>query len=466
MSLKSILKIRHSLAFRLAILYAAVFTFSSLVAFSIFYITISKVIHENRDQSLSKEIAEMSSILKSRGEGSIQADMEIEAESEGVGDIFFRLLDMNGREIAATNMSDWKGVGVNRSALALIASGEKRVLETVTVPGKKYEARIIYGAAGQGRLLQIGSSLEDDARFLETFRIVFVPSIIVIMLVSTLIGWFMARHALSDVREVTRTALEISEGAFGKRVAGKSRVDEIEQLALAFNKMLDRIQALVKGMKEVTDDIAHDLRTPISRIRGLAESELNSAKLGSESGRLAADIMEECENLLQIINTMLEISEMESGISELAKMELDVAELIRDAAELFQPVAEAKGVLLESHLPDNFSICGSVPFLQRIIVNLLDNAVKYTPNGGSIEVSLKSVDHRVAIYVHDTGIGIAASELPLVFDRLYRCDSSRSQQGFGLGLSLALAAARAHGGDITAVSEPGEGSTFILTLPL
>jgi len=424
------------------------------------------MIQQNRDLSLTKEISEMSSILKSRGEKTILADMEIEAESEGVGDIFLRLLDTQGREIAASNMSEWKGVVADRGALARIASGEKLVLETITVAGKKYDARIIYGVAGLGRVWQIGVSLEDDARFLEIFRRVFVPGILVIMLGSTLIGWFLANHALADVREVTKTALDISGGAFEKRVPAKPRVEEIEQLALAFNRMLDRIQALLKGMKEVTDDIAHDLRTPITRIRAHAELELNSSNPDSESERFAADIIEECESLLQMINTMLEISEMESGTSDLVKEQFDIAEVIRDAVELFQPVAEAEGISLETDLPDKFSFCGSKPGIQRIIVNLLDNAVKYTPRGGRVGIALKSDDHHVYISVLDTGIGIAGHELPRIFGRLYRCDSSRSHQGFGLGLSLALAAARAHGGDITAVSEPGRGSTFTLTLPL
>jgi hypothetical protein len=208
-----------------------VFTVSSLVAFSIFYIIISNVIQEHTDQALLKEMAEVASILKSKGEGSFKAEMSIEAEAEGVGNIFFRLLDPAGSEIAATNMSSWKGIGTDSRALERVKGGEPSVFETISVPERMDKARIVYGAVGTGRFLQIGFSLEDDARFLETFRKVFVPSIMIIMVFSTLIGWFMASHALAGLKGVTKTALDISEGAFEKRVQVHAKGDEIEQLA-------------------------------------------------------------------------------------------------------------------------------------------------------------------------------------------------------------------------------------------
>jgi heavy metal sensor kinase len=464
MSLKKILKIHRTLAFRLTFWYATVFTVSSLVAFSIFYVIISNVIQQHTDQALLKEMAEVTTILKSKGEGSFAAEMSIEAEAEGVGNIFFRLLDPSGSELAATNMSSWKGVGVDRSALERVKGGETHIFEMISVPGQMYKARIAYGAVGPGRFLQIGFSLEDDARFLETFRNVFVPGILIIMVFSTLIGWFMAGHALAGLKEVTRTALDISEGAFEKRVQVYAKGDEIGQLAVAFNRMLDRIHELVKGLREVTDDIAHDLRTPIARIRGLAEAELNAGKSGDESKKLAADTVEECDNLLHMINTMLEIAEMEAGIAEASKVQVELTQVISEALDLFRPIAEEKGIRLVSQVPDRVPVRGSLHGLQRIIVNLLDNAIKYTPAGGSVSVNLRAENDPIEIVVHDTGIGISEEELPLIFNRLYRCDSSRSQPGFGLGLSLALAVARAHGGNITATSQPGRGSTFTVTL--
>ncbi|HPC74710.1 MAG TPA: ATP-binding protein [Syntrophales bacterium] len=462
---REVFKIRRTLVFRLTFWYAIVFTVSSLLAFTLFYLIISKVIKDHTDQEMMKELAEAAAILKAKGENSFRNDMNFEAESEGVGNIFFRLLDPAGREITATNMTSWKGVDASRDALERVMGGESHVFETLSVSGQTCNARIVYGPAGPGRILQIGFSLEDDTRFLEAFRNVFVPSILIIMAFSTLIGWFMAARALSGVKDVTKTALDISEGAFDKRVQVQTGGDEIEQLAFAFNRMLDRIHELVRSLREVTDDIAHDLRTPIARIRGLAESELNAGKSGDETNKLAADTLEECDNLLLMINTMLEISEIEGGIRWISKTDVDLTRLVGDALELFRPIADGKGVRLVAGGSDRVSIRGNTHGLQRIIVNLLDNAIKYTPAGGTVSVSLREDKDHVDLVVQDTGIGISAEDLPLIFNRLYRCDSSRSQPGFGLGLSLASAVARAHGGHISAASRPGKGSSFTVTLP-
>ena len=465
MSLREALEIRRTLAFRLTFWYALVFTVCSLAAFAVFYAVISNVVKERTDQAMLKEMAEAAAILKSKGEGAFGAELGFEAESEGVGDVFFRLLDPAGGEIAATNMNAWKGVGADRGPLTRAAAGDGPVFETVSVPGKPYQARIVYGLLESGKIIQIGVSLEDNARFLETFRDVFVPGILIIMAFSTLIGWFMAARALAGIREVTRTALDISEGAFEKRVRVRAGGDEVERLAVAFNRMLDRIDGLVRGLREVTDDIAHDLRTPIARIRGLAEAELNAGNSGGEPNQLAADTVEECDNLLQMINTMLEIAEIEAGIKALPGADVDLAQVVGEAVDLFRPLADGKGVRLESGVSEAFPVQGNVRGLQRIAVNLLDNAIKYTPAGGTVSVFLKDKGEQFDLIVRDTGIGIAEEELPLVFNRLYRCDSSRSQPGFGLGLSLASAVARAHGGRISVEGLPGRGSTFTVTLP-
>ncbi|OIN95192.1 MAG: hypothetical protein AUJ48_03730 [Deltaproteobacteria bacterium CG1_02_45_11] len=465
MFLKKILKIRHTLAFRLTLWYASTFTLSSFGAFLIFYIIISSIIQERTDQGLLNDLAEFSSILELKGDNSLAAEMNIEAESDGEGKIFFRLLDPKGDEIASSNMSSWRGVGIGRIALTRVLGGEHHAFETLSWQGQPHKARIVYGVIGPGKIMQIGRSLEDDARFLAAFREVFGTSMIGIMFFAALIGWFMAKRALSDVEEVTQAALDISKGAFDRRVRVRAKGDEIVQLATVFNRMLDRIYELVTGMREVTDNIAHDLKTPVARIRGLAESELNAGKSNDNSQNLAADIIEECDYLLQMIDTMLELSETEAGVAELAKEKVDIVGVIQGACELFSPIAENKSVSLISKAANRRFVSGDIRGLQRMIVNLLENAIKYTRPGGTVTISIHDADDQIVIAVHDTGVGISKDDLPHIFKRLYRCDTSRSQPGFGLGLSLAVAIAKAHGGDITVTSTPGEGSIFTVNLP-
>jgi signal transduction histidine kinase len=193
---------------------------------------------------------------------------------------------------------------------------------------------------------------------------------------------------------------------------------------------------------------------------------LTNEKSIGEYESMAANTIEECDRLLDMINTMLMISKTESGVGKLSREEIDLAGLVREACELFEPTAEDKGVTLSYDVPNKSRLVGDNRMIQRMLSNLLDNAIKYTPSGGTVSVSLSENDARdVVITFKDTGIGISPSDLPRIFERFYRCDQSRSQPGIGLGLSLARAIARAHGGDIEVTSHLNQGSTFTITLP-
>ncbi len=467
MSSKKIIniKIGHTLAFRLSLWYAGIFILSSMVAFVIFYSITASTIQRSMDRQLLNEVKEFTSSLALNGVEEIKSEIVLEAESEGIDKMFFRLLNAKGEQIASTNMSSWGNVGIGKISLARINDGEGPVFETLTIPGRQFKARIIYGLIGPEMILQIGKSLEENTLPAELLREIFGTTIAFLVIVSALVGWFMARRALSGVGEVTRTALDITKGAFDQRAQVRAKGDEIEQLSIAFNRMLDRIQELVTGMKEVTDNIAHDLKTPITRIRGLAESNLNTGKSNDGCQDLAADTIEECDYIMQLINTMLEISETESGVAEPAKKEVAMAKVIWGACDLFRPIAENKGIRLIFEAHNSAFVSGDIRGLQKMIAHILENAIKYTDTGGTVSISLHNDNGQIVIAIHDTGIGISEEDLPHIFKRLYRCDSSRSQSGFGLGLTLAMAVAREHGGEITAASRPGEGSIFTVILP-
>jgi signal transduction histidine kinase len=229
--------------------------------------------------------------------------------------------------------------------------------------------------------------------------------------------------------------------------------------------MLERIQSLIAEMKEVTDNIAHDLRSPITRIRGLAEITLISEKDIDAYQNMAASTVEECDRLLRMINMMLEISETEAGVSTLNRSDVNVSGLIEEACDLYQPLAEDRGINIEVNVPTRCQLFGDKGKLQRVLSNLLDNAIKYTTPGGKIIVSSEEVDKKVIISIHDTGIGISEDEISRIFERFYRGDKSRSIPGAGLGLSLVQAIVRSHGGEIKVSSSSGVGSTFTVSLP-
>jgi signal transduction histidine kinase len=192
---------------------------------------------------------------------------------------------------------------------------------------------------------------------------------------------------------------------------------------------------------------------------------LTTGKSLNDYENMAASTIEECDRLLGTINTMLMISKTESGVDKLSHEEIHLTVLVREACELFRPIAEDKGVSLSCDVPKPIHFIGDTQMIQRMISNLLDNAIKYTPSGGSVTAFINENDTHVVVSVKDTGCGISPNELPRIFERFYRCDQSRSQSGIGLGLSLARSIARAHGGDITATSLPNQGSTFTVNLP-
>jgi signal transduction histidine kinase len=316
---------------------------------------------------------------------------------------------------------------------------------------------VLYGSHGLTK--QALSAIREDFREYLAW-----PGLVVIFL-STIVGWFMARRALSGVVQLTRTANAVADGALNERVPVKNRQNEIDQLAATFNSMLDRINALIEGMKDTNNSIAHDLRSPVARMRVIAEAALTGEHSEEAHRAMAGDIIEQCDRLLGMINTMLDISEAEAGVARLVIEEVNIPQTVRDVAELFLPLAEDKGIVVEVQPAPATRLYTDRGKLQRVLANLLDNAIKFTRRGGLIVLSIKSEDGMAVITVGDTGVGVSEQDLPRLFEKFFRADSSRSEPGSGLGLSLARAYAVSLGGSLTATSVLGRGSMFTVSLP-
>jgi signal transduction histidine kinase len=316
---------------------------------------------------------------------------------------------------------------------------------------------VLYGSHGISR--QALSAIRED------FREYFAWPLLIIIILSALVGWFMARRALSGVVGLTETAMAVADGALKERVPVTGRQDEIDRLAVTFNTMLEKINALIQGMKETNDSIAHDLRSPIARMRGLAEAALTRESVSEELHVLAGDIIEQCDRLLGMINTVLDISEAEAGVAKLAIEDLSIADVVHDAVELFLPMAEDKDIDTIVQVPSEIRCHSDKRKLQRILGNLLDNAIKFTPSGGFITISVSSDTKKITIEIKDTGIGISEKDATQIFDKFFRADRSRSEPGSGLGLSLARAFASSLGGSLTVTSSLGHGSTFTVIIP-
>jgi len=466
MSLKKrLIEIYHTLAFRLTFWYAGIFMLSACVAFLFFYLLITSVIRQQTDQDLLSAARTFSSILSVQGAEALKQQAFLEAKAGGEKKVFFRLLYITGQLFSSSNMSYWRDIGISKDAIKRLLADHQPVFDTISIPDRTHKVRILYANLGPGLILQLGRSMDNDTRIIEAFRKIFVTTMAVLFVLAAVVGWFMAKRALAGVDTVIQTARRISDRSLDERVPVKKQVDEIDQLAITFNQMLDRIQKLVTEIKEMNDSIAHDLRSPITRIRGIAEVSLTTGSTLKEYENMAGNTIEECDRLLDMINTMLIISKTEAGLGQFDSKEMDIARVVKDACELFLPMAENEGLSLVCDAPDRLLINGDIRMIQRMISNLLDNALKYTPAGGKINVAAHSDGQQsIQISIRDTGIGISTADKPHIFERFFRCDPSRSRTGTGLGLSLAMAIARAHGGEITVTSEPSKGSTFTAVL--
>ncbi len=467
MSLKKrLIDIFHTLAFRLTLWYAGVFILSACIAFFFFYFLITSVIRQQTDRDLLSEVRTFSSILSVQGADALRRQAFLQAQAGGEKKIFFRLLFITGQLFSSSNMSYWRDIGVNKEAIKRLLNKSGPIFDTISIPNRKNKVRILYAVIGPGMIVQLGRSMDNYTRIIEAFQKIFVITMAVLFILAAVVGWFMAKRALAGVETVTQTARRISDRSLDERVPVKTQVNEIDQLAITFNQMLDRIQKLVTEIKEMNDSIAHDLKSPITRIRGIAEVSLTTESTLQDYENMAGSTIEECDRLLDMINTMLIISKTEAGVGQFEKKDLDVAKLVRDACELFHSMAENQNLSLVCDAPDPLLINGDVRMIQRMISNLLDNAVKYTPKGGNIHVTAHSDNRQsIQISIKDTGMGISPADLPHIYERFYRCDPSRSLPGTGLGLSFARAIASAHGGDITVASEVNRGSTFTIVLP-
>jgi len=459
-------RLRHTLAFRLTLWYTTLFAVLALIVFILFYFLTASVIYQRTDDNLLAQRNRLSAVYNFQGVNMLLRTAALQAQAIGEKKMFYRFFYPSGVVFSSSNMSYWKGVGIDRGAVENVLTHDTHAYVTHRIAGSPYKVRVIYARIGTAVILQLGSSLEEEQRLLQALKRIFMVTLSGMLILAIIGGWFMSHHALSGVGMVTRTAQQISEDDLDTRVPVRHRHNEIDRLAITFNQMLDRIQVLVAGIRQMNDNIAHDLRSPITRIRGLAEVTLTSDSGREEYGQMAASTIEECDRLLDMINTMLTISRTEAGVSALERAPVDLAAIVREACDLFQPLAEEKSIGLEIRIDDRAELAGDQRMLQRMVANLIDNAIKYTPAGGRILVALTPNSARqFCLTIQDTGIGISAEDQPRVFERFFRSDQARSQGGAGLGLSLAQAVVRVHGGRIEVQSELHKGSTFAITLP-
>jgi len=452
-----------TLRFRLTLWHAMIFGGMALLIFSFAYFTVSRQWLASITEDLQDTAHEFSDLYQTGGIKALQAEINREALAHGYNRFAARYISALGHTLFANVPETWRfplpepdrnTTGMQWFEVAVNSQGD--LARLVAIPTKDHG------------WIQVGLSLREHEAQLRKVRWGFGWALFVIVLAGIMTGWWQVRRALAGVDQVRRTAIDISEGALDRRLELEGHGQELVELAGAFNVMLDRIQRLLGEMRDVSNNIAHDLRTPIARIRGIAEAGLMPAKAGNdpESGEALAVIIDECDRLTAIINTMLEIARTDSGIMRLESKTVDVGHLLHEACDLFEPVAEEAGIDLKLELDvPHLLIMGDQRRLQRMIANLVDNAIKFSSKGDCITLAAHQAAAEIHLVVTDTGMGISEEDMPHIFERFYRSDKSRNTPGNGLGLSYAKSIVKAHGGKIRIESEYGRGTKVMVSLP-
>jgi len=431
---------------RLALWYATLFVIGSLaIVLLTYYLTAVSLTQRDR-QILQGKLGDYTAAYLRGGINVLANTVRIEQRAAPER-LFVRVIDRGVEAVVLSDSDDW----------------DPARLETASV------------RLADGTLVQVGKSTEAREALLARFRAALGLVTLSIVVIALTGGWLVTQSALFPIRRLTQAVRQIIRtGRTNARVPVTGTGDALDELTALFNAMLDKIEGLVTAMRHALDNVSHDLRTPLTRLRGTAEMALAGPPDVERYREALADCVEESDRVLVMLNTLMDISEAESGTMQLQRESVALGDVVARATDLYREVADAKGVTMivrtatgaqDTTSQHDAVVMGDRTRLEQVAANLIDNALKYTPPGGRVEVEIDADDQAAILRVRDTGPGIPAAEMPRIFDRLFRGDTSRTERGLGLGLSLVKAVVEAHGGTVSVESEPGRGALFTVRLP-
>jgi heavy metal sensor kinase len=464
------LRFTRGLRFRLAFSYVFFFTILLVLLGIVFRQTLSATFQSQMESILQEEWGAAKGYLRTGAEGpNWFYDSQDPDETFTVERIrrVYLLADTQGHALQHSLIYDSIGLDSPAEIQGILRSGQPATRIRKDGMGIPYmiHSGLMIDERGNKYYLAIGRAIDQNNKVIRDFSLNYLILVPIVIFLSGLLGWFLAGKALDPVNSVAETAQRITHSNLDMQIPVRHAGDELDRLIEAFNHMMTRLDHSFEQIRQFSTDVSHELRTPLTVVRGQLEVALFTAQNVEQYREAMAEALEGVDRLSNIVRALLMLSQAESGQLVLQKTHLDLAEVARDLVDQHQIPAEAQGVRLSADLPEPCLIYADRIQIERMLSNLLGNAIKYTPAGGAVKVMLRCEDEQVKLMVEDTGVGIAPDHLPHIFDRFYRVPSADPEKGLGLGLSFVAWIVKAHGGTIDVQSELQKGTRFIVTLP-
>lgn len=430
--------------FRLALFYSGLFSVSGLLLLGLLYWLTLGFIYRPFDDRIRAESRDLLALDQRQGRPALVETIGTRGrDSRGYFDL---LVDARLHPIAGT-LESWPYAVAIHDGWVEFAADDAGARAATSQASQ--DIRALVTMLPDGSRLLVGRDMHDLRESRELVFAAFGWIIAGMIGVGLAGGWVVSRNVMRRVDAINRTAGDIMRGDLRARMPTTTRGDEFDQMSANINRMLDRIEALMAGMKQVSDGIAHDLRSPLTRLRGRLELALLSQSDAAQYRGAIEDAIAETDNLLGTFVALLSIAEAEAGAARQKMTPVDLGSLIRDVADLYEPLAQAKGIFLNIALdPPSLTLHAERHLLAQALVNLVDNAIKFTPGGGTIALEAKGAPDHVDIAVRDRGSGIPEADRRRVAQRFVRLDNAKDIQGSGLGLSLVAAVAKLHDGEL------------------